>query len=116
MMSKKKQRQEDLPALGQMMSWVDKPGSLSIIIKALIILCIGLVLADFTYDKHGHFDMEHYPGFYAVFGFIAFGIIVLAAKALRTLIKQPEDYYSPYAVDAEEMPTSQTEEETNDGK
>ena len=42
------------------------------------------------------------PGFYAVFGFGACVLLVLAAKALRRLLMRPEDYYAPYGVDNEE--------------
>jgi len=100
---------ETYPALGRMMTWVDRPGSVDKIYWGLIATCVLLFLADFTYDKYGHFDMEKIPGFYGVFGFVMFSGIVLAAKALRVLIKRPEDYYGDKAVDRESYPHDQLE-------
>ena len=75
------------PALGRALLWVDKPGSANKIFWALAALCLVVFLLDFTYDKYGHFDVEYYPGFYGFYGFVMFTGLILAAKALRVLIK-----------------------------
>lgn len=61
--------------------------------KALLIICMGLFVADFFYHKHGHFDFESIPGFYLFYGFIAYCAIVLTAKLLRKILQREEDYY-----------------------
>lgn len=38
-------------------------------------------------------DVTNVPGFYGVFGFLAFGIAVLAGWPLGKLLRRPEDYY-----------------------
>ena len=43
-------------------------------------------------QAQGH-DAGPWFGFFAFFGFGAYVFIVLSAKALRRLIKRPEDYY-----------------------
>lgn len=101
------QRDENLPTLGRMMLWVDKPGSTNKIFWGLAIACLLLFLADFTYESHGHFAVEAIPGAYGIYGFVMFTLLILAAKALRFFIKRPEDYYGDKAIDAEEYPEDQ---------
>lgn len=38
-------------------------------------------------------DVTSTPGFYAVFGFVAFGVAVLSGWPLGRILRQPEDYY-----------------------
>lgn len=73
--------------------WLDQPKNINIIVYVLYAACAGLLIVDFFYHKHGHFDFEQWFGFYAWFGFIACIIVVLSAKFLRILIKRKEDYY-----------------------
>ncbi len=73
--------------------WLDEPANVEKLIKVLYVLCAGLLVADFTYHKHGHFDFEDWPEFNAVYGFAAFVFIVFVAVGLRKLITRPEDYY-----------------------
>ena len=44
-------------------------------------------------ETHHGFAFESWPGFYALFGFIACVALVLAAKELRKLLMRSEDYY-----------------------
>ena len=54
----------------------------------------ALLASEFFIHKHTYFRWEEWPGFYAVFGFIAFVVLILAAKyILRPIIKRKEDYY-----------------------
>ncbi len=76
------------------------------VIKPLAITCVVLFVLDFLIDRHPHVPGEGFPAFYAICGFLAFTLIVLGAKQLRRLIKQPEDWYAPHAVDAEVYPES----------
>ncbi len=95
------------PALGRMMTWVDKKGSDKKIVWALVIACLIVFLLDFTYEKHGHFQAEYIYGFYAFYGFVMFTGLIFVAKALRYFIKRPEDYYGDKAIDTEEYPADQ---------
>jgi len=100
-------RDENLPFLGRMMTWVDRPGSANKIFWALVVVCIGLFLADFTYKKYGAFAVESIPGFFGFYGFVMFTGLILLSKGLRVLIKRPEDYYGDKAIDREEYPAEQ---------
>ena len=67
-------------------------------VKRLLVLLfagIGLsLLPDFFIHKHAYFAFEEWPGFYAIFAFVACGFLVLIAKyLLRPLIMRKEDYY-----------------------
>ena len=73
--------------------WLDKPGTLRLIIAVLVISCIALFAVDFFYHKHGHYDFEQWYGFYAWYGFLSYCFIVLSAKQMRKLIGRKEDYY-----------------------
>ena len=103
------------PVLGRAFGWVDRPGNGTRIFWALAVLCGFLLLADFTYHKHGHFSVENLPGFYGIYGFVMFTALILAAKTLRIFIKRPEDYYGKAAVDSEEYPEAQLEKVDHDG-
>jgi len=75
-------------------SWFEKKSNLRIIIFGLIIVCIGLVLAEFTFtNDHPHFELEKFKGFQAIFGFVAFVVIVFLGMGLRLIIERDEDYY-----------------------
>lgn len=95
------------PALGRILTWVDRPGSAMKLVWVLAGLCALLVLADFTYDKHGQFAVEHYPGFFGAYGFVMFTGLILAARALRFFIRRREDYYGDKAIDREAYPADQ---------
>ena len=73
--------------------WLDQPNNVNKIVYTLYAICAALLLADFIYHKHAHFDFEHWFGFYAWFGFIAYISIVMSAKLIRKLINRKENYY-----------------------
>ena len=73
--------------------WLDEPRNVTRLVYALAVLCVLSVLADFIWHRHGHFSFEEIPGFYAIYGFIAYCFIVLSAKQLRKLLKRDENYY-----------------------
>lgn len=54
---------------------------------------VGLLVADFFVEKHGHFAWENAPVFYAAYGFICYLALIVLAKGLRLLLKRGEDYY-----------------------
>lgn len=92
--------------------WFDKPENIRKIIVTLVVTCILLVIGSeltaylkaehpelaiskaIGWKRHSYFAVESLiPGFYAVFGFIAYCGIVWAAVGLRELISREEDYY-----------------------
>ena len=96
--------------LGKTLSWFTKTKHANKIFLGLALLCFVLFLSDFTYNKHGHFHIEEIPGFYGAYGFFMFTALILVAKALRLLIKRPENYYGDKAVDGEDYPADQLEQ------
>ncbi|MBL4749858.1 MAG: hypothetical protein JKX71_04615 [Amylibacter sp.] len=95
------------PALGRMLTWVDKPGSDKKIIWALVVACVVVLAVEWTYTPYGAFQVEYIRGFYAAYGFVMFTGLILVSKALRYFIKRPEDYYGDKAIDSEEYPEDQ---------
>jgi hypothetical protein len=73
--------------------WLDESRNVTRIFRALCVVCVLLVAADFLYDKHGHFLWEGWPGFHGLFGFLGCVFLVLAAKQLRRILMRKEDFY-----------------------
>ena len=73
--------------------WLDQPKNIRLLLGLLIAFGVLLVIADAFYNKHIHFAMESLFGAYAIFGFVAFIVIVIAGKYLRKILMRPEDYY-----------------------
>ena len=72
----------------------DEKKNIVILLKIFFYVCILLFGADFVIHKHAHLPWEEWPGFYAIYGFVACVILVLIAKyVLRPLVKREEDYY-----------------------
>ncbi len=74
-------------------TWIDDPKNVDRIVYALYAVCALLVVIDPFVHKHGPFEIEHYWGFYAFYGFVACVGLVIAAKMLRVILMKPEDYY-----------------------
>ena len=56
-------------------------------------LILLLALEPFVH-KHSYFAWEKWFGFYAIYGFVACVLLVLAAKYIpRPFVKREEDYY-----------------------
>jgi hypothetical protein len=54
-----------------------------------------LVALDAVLVRHSYASVEGLPGFFGVFGFLAFGLAVLSGWPLSHLMRRPEDYYEP---------------------
>ena len=68
------------------------------VVRVCLVLLAVLVLLDVIpglVDKqHAHTQAEHWPGFWAVFGFVGCAVLILVSKAFgHAGIMQPEDYY-----------------------
>jgi hypothetical protein len=75
--------------------WLDEPRNVTRIVYGLTALSALALVADLLYSKHPHFDVERWPGFYAIYGFTGSVALVLVAKWLRRLLRRDEDYYEP---------------------
>ncbi len=102
------------PALGRALLWVERPGTGSKIVWVLAVICLGLFLADFSYEKYGYFSVEYLPGFYGFFGFIGVLALVFVARALGVLSGREKDYYGEKSVDSEPYPAADLEARDHD--
>ena len=72
----------------------DKPENVKKLLVIFFSILVVLLGVEFFIHKHAYFSWEEWPEFYAVFGFVACVVLVLAAKyILRPLVKRGEDYY-----------------------
>lgn len=99
-----KPEQDDFTPLAKRLLWLEKAGSVHSLIVGLGIVCALLFVIDLFYHRHGYFKFEVTSAFYAITGFVAFTLIVLAAGQLRRLIKRPENYYGDRSVHGESYP------------
>ena len=56
-------------------------------------LCALSLVAEFFVERHGHFPIDGFFGFYALLGFAACAVAILIAKFLGKFLKVDEDYY-----------------------
>lgn len=64
------------------------------LLKIFFSCCVALFAIDLVVKRPAHMPWEEWPGFYAIYGFVACVILVLIAKyVLRPLVKRDEDYY-----------------------
>ncbi|MBI4289970.1 MAG: hypothetical protein HY661_00655 [Betaproteobacteria bacterium] len=73
--------------------WLDRRENVSKVYGALWVLCAVLLLIDPLIDKHEAYEFAEWLGFFGFFGFFSCVGLVLTAKALRRLLKRPENYY-----------------------
>ena len=73
--------------------WLDRPQNVTQLYRALWAVGIALVLAELFVRRHEDLALAEWFGFYALFGFVACVVLVVTAKALRRVLKRPEDYY-----------------------
>lgn len=72
----------------------DKPKNVKRLLRIFYGFLVVLLVGDFFVNKHAYFGWEEWPEFYAVYGFVACVVLVLAAKyILRPIVKRREDYY-----------------------
>ncbi len=79
--------------MSEKLYFFDKPENVKRVLKGFYICCVLLVAADFIVHRHTGFDWEKIPAFYAIYGFAACVLLVLAARELRKLVMRKEDYY-----------------------
>lgn len=73
--------------------WLDLPENVTKLYRGVWAVGIALALGDLILHKHEEPAFAGWLAFFAVFGFVACVALVLTAKALRRVLKRPEDYY-----------------------
>jgi hypothetical protein len=74
-------------------AWMRRPMVARYAMICLGVIGVGLIGAEWLISPHRIKDATNVPGFYGVFGFIAFAIAVLSGWPLSKLLRRPEDYY-----------------------
>lgn len=73
--------------------WLEAPRTVDRIVHGLWLACALVLIIGLFVQGHTRFGFDGWFGFYALFGFVAYCVIVLGAKQLRRLLRRPEDYY-----------------------
>ena len=82
--------------LGKMIfGWTSHPKTGLYVFIGTLVLSVALFTGSFFIHSHEYFDFAELPGFYALFGFVAFGGVVLTGWPLRKMLGRPENYYEP---------------------
>jgi hypothetical protein len=81
----------------------DKPENVRLVLRILFGVCAAvflLDLVDLVLSLFGLHELRHaetwwegLSGFYAIYGFVACVVLVLAAKQMRKFLMRDEDYY-----------------------
>ena len=71
----------------------DKPEKVNRLLRGFYIVCGILFALDFVLHRHTIHAWEDFPGFYAIFGFVACVVLVLVAREMRKIVMRREDYY-----------------------
>lgn len=72
----------------------DKQENINLVLRVFYVLCAMLFAADFVINREIYHSWEKLPGFYAIFGFVACVLLVLAATQMRKVLMRDEDYYT----------------------
>ena len=73
--------------------WVSSPRTPLFLLILVILICAGLGVFDLAVIRHEYLDFAYANGFYAIWGFAAFGLAVLSGWPLGKLLRRDEDYY-----------------------
>ncbi len=71
----------------------DDPKNVKRAIYWLIAVCSVALLTEFAVYRHVDHPWESLFGFYALYGFSAYVLLVLISRELRKVIMRGEDYY-----------------------
>ncbi len=71
----------------------DNPKNVKLVIYILYAVCAVLFVGDFFINRPIEHPWEALFGFYGIFGFAAFVLLVLVAKEMRKIIMRKENYY-----------------------
>ena len=81
----------------------DKPKNVKRTMRVFFVCCVILLLLDVVDAalqlfgigdlRHSERPWEGWPGFHAIYGFVACVLLVLVAKEMRKILMRREDYY-----------------------
>jgi hypothetical protein len=86
-------RAEWHPMARTLFGWTADKGIGGRLFWIVLLLAIGLIFADALVHHHPKFEIERAFGFYGLFGFAAFALVVLAGHPLGKLLRRDENYY-----------------------
>jgi len=72
---------------------LEKPGAIRILWVLLLGICALTVIAELFIERHPHFTIDKFFGFYAVLGFACCALLIIAAKGIGFILKRKEGYY-----------------------
>jgi len=71
----------------------DNPKNVKRLRMGFFVALVLVLIAESFVEMHGAFSVEHFYGFYAVYGFISYVVLIFVAKVLRKITIRKEDYY-----------------------
>jgi hypothetical protein len=71
----------------------DNPKNIRRLQMGFFVALVLVLIAEAYVDMHGQFSVEHFYGFYAVYGFISYVSLIFISKLLRKILMRKEDYY-----------------------
>jgi uncharacterized protein YqhQ len=71
----------------------DNPRNIKRFRMGFFAVLLLVLIAEGFVEMHGEFEVEHFYGFFAVYGFISYVFLIFAAKILRKIVMRKEDYY-----------------------
>ena len=87
------EREDRIHPLARPFLFLDRPAARDVISLCIVLIAMALFAADFFLDRHGETGAAETKGFFSVFGFAAFGLIVLSGWPLRALLTRAPDFY-----------------------
>lgn len=74
-------------------AWLARPSTIRLLWWVFSAVLALSVAAQLVIKVKGYFGVDDWPGFGAVYGFLACLAMVLVAKLLGFVLKRPADYY-----------------------
>jgi len=74
--------------------WLARPDTIRLLWRVFIVILLLTVAVQFLSGTDGHFGVDGWYAFGAVYGFLSCLAMVLAAKGLGYILKRPQDYYA----------------------
>lgn len=73
--------------------WLDRKENVTKIARTLYGVCAVLLLADLVIDRHAETQLDAFPFFYGIYGFVGSVFLVMTAKQMRKILMRRENYY-----------------------
>ena len=99
----------------EQLHWLVRPATIRKLWIGFSIVLAAVVLAQTVVYIKGYFGVDAWFGFGAVYGFVCCLLMVLIAKLLGLVLKQPQDYYDePDEITGNEQDTGQNVSSTEE--